>query len=102
MLKILFGLLVLVLFSCGRHYPPDYEYKWKIAIVYTNGDKDTLNCGVTTYKGNEAHVFLRTTGTAFSGAAGPCLLMICGWYESPIACGIRKYDIINEEKIPVK
>ena len=60
--NVIYGVLLIVsIFLSGCKYGPDYTYTWKVAVVYTNGDKDTLNCQYDSFKGNECFLYLKTS-----------------------------------------
>lgn len=73
-----------------------YTYKWKLAVVYTNGDKDTINCQYNNLKGYECYLTMKISGTE------PCIILNCGFYHEPVACGIRKGEVLSFEKTPLK
>jgi len=103
MKTLIFTLIMLCCFlSCK--YGPDYTYRWKLAIVYTNGDKDTIDCQYDSFNGNECYLILKisSNGLVSSGGMEPCIVMWCGMYYKPVACGVRKYDILKSDKIPLK
>ena len=103
--NVLYGVLLLVVvFLSGCKYGPDFTYKWKVAVVYTNGDKDTLNCQYDSFKGNECFLYLKTTesGLLTSASVSPCIVIGCGVYSKPVACEVRKYEILSLDKIPLE
>ena len=97
-LLILSVLFILLVSSCK--YNPDYTYKWDIKVTYTNGDIDTLHHESNSFKGNPVVLYLKTSesGVLVSGGTTPCLVSSCGFYYETIVCGVRKYDVIKEEK----
>ncbi len=90
--------------SCSYLNEPDYTYKWKVAIVYTNGDKDTLSCQYDSFNGNKCYLTLKISenGLLSSGGTEPCIVMGCGFYKKPVVCGVRKYEILKLDTIRIK
>ena len=103
--KAFFILLVLCCFlSCSSHFGTNYTYKWKLAVIYTNGDKDTVNCQYDSFNGNECYLTLKISerGLLSSGGTEPCIIMGCGFYIEPVVCGVRKYEIVKLDKVLLK
>ena len=103
--KAFFILLVMCcFFSCSSNFGTNYIYKWKLAVVYTNGEKDTVNCQYNSFKGNECYLTLKISesGLLSSGGTEPCIIMGCGFYSEPVVCGVRKYEILNLDKVLLK
>jgi hypothetical protein len=101
----LYILLVAILFSgCAYKHAQNYNYKWKVKVIYTNGDIDTIQCERNSFNGNEAYLWLKISepGILISGGTSPCLITQCGFYEDVIVCGVRKYEVLLSEKIPVE
>ena len=100
-------LLILVaifyLSSCSEG-PINYTYKWKIAVVYTNGEKDTINCQYDSFNGNNCYLNLKISevGLVETNAIDPCITMGCGVYEEAVTCGVRRYEILSLEKVLLK
>lgn len=103
-IKAFFMMLIMCCFLSCSNYGPDYTYKWKLAVVYTNGDKDTVNCQYDSFKGNECYLYLKISENGLLSNSGtePCLTMSCGLYSDPVVCGVRKYEILTFDKIPLK
>ncbi len=103
---MLFVILSIVIFSCpNKEYKPDYTYKWKFAVTYTNGDQDTINCQYNSFNGNECYLYLKIeNGGIVSSGVEPCIIMGCGFYSEPVVCGVRKYEILSLDKeiLPIK
>lgn len=78
----------------------NYNYNWKVNVTYTNGENDTISFNRNSFKGNECYLKLKISenGVFSSGGTEPCLITICGIYETPIVCGVRKYTILSFEK----
>jgi hypothetical protein len=93
-----------ILYSCSNDIKPNYTYNWKVAVVYTNGDKDTLNCKYDSFKGNECFLYLKISenGLLSSGGTASCIVMGCGFYTTVVACGVRKYEVLSLNKKPLK
>jgi len=91
--------VILCFFSCSG--PIDYTYKWKLAVVYTNGEKDTMNCQYDSFNGNNCYLNLKVSevGLIETNAIDPCITMGCGVYEEAVTCGVRKYKILSLEKV---
>jgi hypothetical protein len=103
--KAFFILLVMCcFFSCSSNFGHNYTYKWKLAVIYTNGEKDTVNCQYNSFKGNECYLTLKISesGLLSSGGTEPCIIMGCGFYSEPVVCGVRKYEILNLDKVLLK
>jgi hypothetical protein len=96
-LMFIFLLFVCVTLSCTQstNYGPDYSYKWKIKTTYTNSAIDTIDCSYDSFNGNECVVILR-------GDGGGCINMQCGLRRKIVACGVRRFEILNFEKILIK
>jgi len=95
--------LCFILNSCIK-YSQDYDYKWKVKVTYTNSDIDTLECGRKSFKGNEVILYLKTnTPGLLSDASVPvCLTVSCGFYDTIIVCGVRKFEILSFKKDSIK
>ena len=103
--KAFFILLVMCCFlSCSSNFGTNYTYKWKLAVIYTNGEKDTVDCQYNSFKGNECYLTLKISesGLLSSGGTEPCIIMGCGFYSKPVVCGVRKYEILNLNKVLLK
>lgn len=102
---LLLSLFMLLLSACQK-YEPDYTYTWVVAVVYTNGDNDTITCSRDSFKGNPCIIYLKTQSNGFitSGMPEPCLVTGCGFYSTAITCGVRKYEVLSElrEVLPRK
>lgn len=97
--------LVLVAFygvGCSN-YGQDYKYTYTAKVTYTDSAVDTLIFDYDSFKGNPVYVTLKITdsGLLASGGTSPCLIVGCGFYSTPIACGVRKYEILNEAKVAI-
>lgn len=79
--------------SCKTKQVRDYTYKWKIEIVYTNGDMDTINCQLNTHKGIQGFLTISRSGA--------CLLKGCGGYSEPVVCGVRKFEVLQLDTLPL-
>ena len=81
----------------------NYTYKWKVAVVYSNGDKDTLNCQYDSFNGNTCYVSLKISdrGLLSGGGTDPCIVIGCGFYTEIVACGVRRYEVVSLDKIPI-
>ena len=92
------------LFSCQKNYGTNYTYKWKLAVTYTNGDKDTINCQYDSFKSNDCFLTLKVSesGLLSSSETEPCIIMGCGFYSEPVTCGVRKYEVISLDKVLLK
>jgi hypothetical protein len=96
-MKNIFILLILILSltGCKPKYPPDYTYKWDVDVTYTNGDMETIHHEQNSSKGIPLYLYLRISETG-----SPCLCASNGYYTRyVIACGVRKYQILKEEKV---
>ncbi len=94
-LKSLFILIVVCLFSCSDN-EPNYTYKWELDVVYTNGDTDIINCQYNSFNGNECTLVF----SIFESSS--CLVMYCGLRSKSVACGVRKYKVVSLNKILLK
>ena len=84
-----------LLFSCK----PYVMHKWKVVVVYTNGDVDTLN--IQCESKNKPHLYIQTSERKGYGAAGvPACLSA---YESvhgkikTFCCDVRKFEILEND-----
>jgi len=91
-------IIIIFFFSGCYNFDPDYTYKWDIEVTYTNGDIDTISCGRDSFKGNEVSLYLSARSSGFSGSGSACVYMSCGMEKEAIVCGVRKFDIICEQK----
>lgn len=97
---IFYLLLCVILISCSN-FETNYTYKWKLAVVYTNGEKDTIKCQYDSFKNNECYLYLKISETGLISGAGtaPCIIMGCGFYSDVVACGVRKFEILSLDKV---
>ena len=91
-------LLVILLTSCSEN-EPDYTYTYTAKVTYTDSAIDTLTFSRDSFKGNNVYVYLKTEGGTFAGGTSPCLTMSCGFYKKTIACGVRKFEILDLLKV---
>lgn len=102
--KLVFSLVALILMftvSCKKEV--DYNYKWKLEVTYTNGDKDTMNCEYKSYCGNNCEIELVTYEPGFfSGTSVTPYLIMDKEYDGVdiLATGVRTYRILSLEKTP--
>lgn len=110
---ILTSLVIAALIAClpflcikmvSRDYGDNYKYKWKVAVTYTNGDQDTLDCEYDSFKGNECFLYLSHSegGPLSGGSSGNCIITGCGFHKRLIVCGVRKYEVLTLDRIPIK
>ena len=102
-LNLLCLILIAALFGSCMDYGQDYKYTYTIKVTYTNSAVDTLTFSYESFKGNNVYVKLKITENGLFGSSGtsPCLIVGCGFYRTPIACGVRKYKILNEAKTDI-
>lgn len=95
-------LVAILLFGCLEN-KRDYKYIYTAEVVYTDSAVDTLTFTYKSFKGNRVYVNLHISesGIINNVATSPCLIVGCGFYHDIIACGVRKYRILNEIKIPL-
>lgn len=95
----LFILLFVILLD-GCKYGQDYKYTYTAKVTYTDSSVDTVVFGRESFKGNPVVVYLKVSesGVLSSGGTSPCLMIGCGFYSTPVVCGVRKYEIISESK----
>jgi len=100
LILIIIIIIMCCLSSCFNN-KNNYTYKWKLSVVYTNGDKDTIDCEYDSFNGNDCYLTLKISesGLLTSGGTEPCIITGCGFYWKPVVCGVRKYEIISLEKI---
>ena len=100
MIKIILFSFMIVVFMISCKYN-DYTYVYDVKVTYTNGDVDTVQCSMDSFKGNVVYLKLKISdsGVFSNSSTSPCLVIICGFYTDVKACGVRKYIILNEEKI---
>ena len=103
-LVVLFIMFVMFIFSSCSYNGPNYTYKWKLAVVYTNGEKDTVKCQYNSFKGNDCFLILQISedGVLSSGGTAPCIVIGCGFYSKVVVCGVRKYEILSLDKVLIK
>ena len=96
MRKILFLLLFVFVFMSCEHSKKinkvEYLYKWKIDVTYDNGDKEIIDCEFKSRHNSEIKL---------STSDGSACIVIIGLVDyKTVCCGVRKFNIISEEKIP--
>ena len=89
-LFILTSIAAFILPSCSQE---NYTYKWKVAVVYTNGDKDTLDIQSQKMR-NGGKLILPSSAQCLAYTDHSATLEI-------VACGVRKYEVLKEEKLPL-
>ena len=101
MKKILLILSLLTLMACSINYPPDFKYSWTVKVTYTDSSVDTIYVERESFKGNPVDLYLKTSTPNLIGSSGitPCLVSQCGFYVETLVCGVRKYQILTEEKV---
>ena len=85
--------LAIFLSSCEKR-KPDFNYKFTVAVVYMNGDKDTVTCSKNSFRGNEVECFIDYHGN----------LVVYGTMYGDseiIVCGVRSCETISTEKTPI-
>tara|TARA_R110000782_G_C14658899_1_gene397638 strand:+ start:424 stop:765 length:342 start_codon:yes stop_codon:yes gene_type:complete len=99
----LYFVLVAVFLAGCSEYGQDYKYTYTAKITYTDSAVDTVKFDYDSFKGNPVNVYLKISdsGLLASGGTSPCLMVGCGFYNTAIACGVRKYEIINEVKVAI-
>jgi hypothetical protein len=102
-LSYIFLVLVAILFSGCADYGQDYKYTYTAKVTYTDSAVDTLVFGRESFKGNNVYVYLKVAenGLLASGGTSPCLMIGCGFYEKAVACGVRKYEILDTLQIVI-
>lgn len=97
---LLYISIVAVFLSGCVNYGQDYKYTYTAKVTYTDGTIDTLTFEYDSFNGNNVYVALKITDSGFlaSGGTSPCLVAGCGFRWTPITCGVRKYELLNEEK----
>lgn len=94
MKKLLFLISIVLATSCTQ-----YAEVFKIEVTYNNGDTEII-----TYRyagGCCVGIRLRAAvqSGSFSGGGGEMCLY--GRHSRPIACGVRKYKILNHKRRPI-
>jgi len=102
-LSYAFYTLLVAVFLGGCEYGQDYKYTYTVKITYTDSAVDTVTFDYDSFKGIPVNVYLKISdsGLLASGGTSPCLMVGCGFYRTAIACGVRKYEIINEVKVAI-
>jgi len=94
---IIGAIITLFLYGCQSkaHKTPYFEFISE--VTYTDSSIDTLTFGRNGFKGNKVIVYIKTSDSGFISSAGtsPCLVMQCGFYTTTIACGVRKFSILE-------
>jgi len=95
-IKYIFYILTVILLMscCGSSV--NYRYKYTAEVTYTDSTVDTLTFGRDSFNGNKVSHSLNTDGNT------ACLVIHCGAYSDPIACGVRKYVILDTKRILIK
>ena len=105
---IIIVLLICIFFGCisrddycSNEHRQNYTYTYTANITYTDGSIDTLVFSRDSFNGNDVHVYLKISENGLLTSAGisPCLVIGCGFYERAVACGVRKYEILNKLKV---
>ena len=85
--------LVSFLYSCTETL---YTHKWDLVVFYTDGTKDTLSCE---YNSVHTKGYLRldtsTGGLISSSGTSPCVVMSHGRFTTPVACDVRRFEILS-------
>lgn len=97
-------LLLCAVFSSCDNWGTNYVYKWKAKVTYTNGQIDTVSYEYKSFKGNEAHTYLKVSENGLLSSAGttPCLIVGCGFRQDVVVCDVRKYEILQHSRVLVK
>lgn len=83
-------LLIISTLSCIKAPKYSYKYSWIAEVVYTTGEKDTLYPDMTVNNNlDSARLYLDDS----------CLAMTYGWGSRQVACGVRKFNIIESNII---
>ena len=93
MKKILLILILGFLISCNCSKDTKQEtfvHKWKIDVVYTNGEKETIDCSFKTRRTNVEITLISHDE--------PCIVMRTIDDAKIVACGVRKFEVISHEK----
>lgn len=103
MRAILILITIISLSSCTE-YGPDYNYSYKVDVTYTDSSRDTIEFGRDSFKGNKVGVYMKISdnGLLTSSSVNSCIMIGCGFYQRPVVCGVRKYEILEEIKTPIE
>ena len=103
MKKLTYILLIPLLVSCFYENEPDYNYIWNIKVVYTDSSIDTLDVSRKSFNGNTVALYLNIAEPGMLSDAGtvPCIVTHCGFYKNPVVCGVRRFEIIQFQKIQI-
>jgi len=87
--------IIITIQSCNKQ---NYKYEYIAEVTYQNGEIDTVMFNIET--SNKVYVYLKIeeSGLLNNVATSPCLVIGSGFYEEAVACGLRKYKILNETK----
>ena len=98
---LLYLILVTIFIGGCFNYGQDYKYTYTAKVTYTDSAIDTMIFSYDSFKGNPVYVYISTSNDGFltSGTITPSLIIGCGFRSKVIACGVRKYEILNESKV---
>ncbi len=85
--------LVSFLYSCTETL---YTHKWDLVVFYTDGTKDTLSCEYDSHNPKGLLRLSASTGGFLSNSGGsPCVKMNHGVFTIPVACDVRRFEILS-------
>ena len=92
MKTIFFIGLVFLAMSCFDVSETKYTNEWMVAVIYTNGEQDTIICHAHTYK---------PTNWLSLVLDESCLITAGMHNHLTFVCGIRQYEIIEQKILPI-
>jgi hypothetical protein len=85
--------LVSSLYSCTETL---YTHKWDLVVFYTDGTKDTLSCEYNSHHPKGLLRLSTSTGGLLSNSGHPpCVEMSHGVFTKPVACDVRRFEILS-------
>ena len=95
MKKLFIILTSMLLAACGVDRPSEVTVTGKVALIYTNGDKDTITVNETLpLRGDTSEVSIQMA----SLDGGICAIVQSRGNYSILASGVRKMEVININK----
>ena len=100
MKHIIIFILLNIFFQSCMNIKQDYKYKYTIEVIYQNDNIDTLFIEKDSFYGNKIQLYLNTDkNNTLDSSTINCLMYNCGFYRESIVCHVKKYKIINKNKI---
>ena len=97
-------LCVVFLTSCNQKNDEPKFYTWQtsLEIRYSDNTKDTIFNSIKISVNDELKYKLKASEPTFFGAEkiAPCLVMQTHWKEEILACEVKTFKILTQNKLP--